>query len=363
MRKPFVSHSNVVLQNSTTVKQTVTRSETSVTGMPACISRSQLSPSCSRRSSVSTPAAKLESPMRPRHSRNSSTCSTPISPPARLHLRNILPLSPEEPAFMPPPPRAPKAWVWQCHQCLTVYPLGCTRRCLECAHTYCMSNPQSRKGIRSKKHQRRRQSGLCAAMFDYTGWEQWGSWRRKVLGLEAAGRCEPRARDRAFARNKHDCWIDCDSPSQCFQRRYELAVEAMRKQAYFLECDDEESDHTPSPDVPTALAVDAEDVRQADNEAGLKKTAAGEAWWVSRPGPEDVDEEPRVDESFYDVDDEDDGSDTQACPVKQLTVRNLAAQDAVEYSDSDSESDASDWSSLSSESESSLVGARVSANF
>lgn len=79
---------------------------------------------------------------------------------------------------------------------------------------------------RGKK--RRRDSGLCGAEFDYVGWEQWGSWRRKVLGFEAAGRSDPAARDRAFLGRTHDCWIDCDSPSECCHRRFELAAELHR---------------------------------------------------------------------------------------------------------------------------------------
>ncbi|KAI1364804.1 hypothetical protein F5Y08DRAFT_305785 [Xylaria arbuscula] len=205
--------------------------------------------------------------------------SAPLSPPARLHLRNILPASPEEPPIMPPPPRTPRPWVWQCHRCLTVYRLGCTRRCLECGHTYCVSSaaakaasssaaaassssrssssslassgnndtttattnnnnndtnnndnperPRSRSRSRSRSR-RRRDVGLCGAEFDYVGWEQWGFWRRKVLGYEALGRSDLQARDKAFLGKKHDCWIDCDSPSECCHRRHELVIEAVR---------------------------------------------------------------------------------------------------------------------------------------
>lgn len=49
-----------------------------------------------------------------------------------------------------------------------------------------------------------------------------------MLGYEALGRCDPKARDKAFMRKKHDCWVDCDSPSECCHRRYELAAEAIR---------------------------------------------------------------------------------------------------------------------------------------
>ncbi|KAI1327635.1 hypothetical protein F5Y16DRAFT_371283 [Xylariaceae sp. FL0255] len=189
-------------------------------------------PSSSSAAAVQPPA----SPSRRKSSSStssSSTCATPISPPARLHLRSILPSSPEEPPIMPPPPRTPRAWLWQCHYCRQVYRLACTRRCLECSHTYCVSAepPASQKrevSTNSRRgRKRRRDRGMCAGEFDFTGWEQWGSWRRKVLGYEKLGRCESAARDRAFLGKTHDCMIDCDSPSQCHHRRHEIAAEAL----------------------------------------------------------------------------------------------------------------------------------------
>ncbi|KAI0804881.1 hypothetical protein GGR55DRAFT_304319 [Xylaria sp. FL0064] len=190
-------------------------------------SSSSSSSHCTYSSFPKPPSSKMPANNKPR------SPTTPVSPPPRLHLRNILPASPEEPPIMPPPPRTPRAWVWQCHRCQSVYRLGCTRRCLDCSHTYCISNPHKQEPYApNPKKQRRRQSGgLCGAEFDYVGWEQWGSWRRKVNGHEAAGRCEPEARDKAFLKKRHNCWIDCDSPSECCHHRYELvASEALRIQ-------------------------------------------------------------------------------------------------------------------------------------
>ncbi|KAI1305532.1 hypothetical protein F5Y03DRAFT_395065 [Xylaria venustula] len=156
---------------------------------------------------------------------NRPTPAMPLSPPPPLHLRNILPSSPEEPPSMPLPPRTPGPWVWQCHRCTTVYRLGATRRCLECAHTYCVSRVQQARNAAASKR-KRRHMGLCGAEFDYTGWANWGSWRRKIAGCGG----DPE-RDIRYARRRHNCWLDCDSPSQCSHRRHQLADEARRRRA------------------------------------------------------------------------------------------------------------------------------------
>lgn len=150
----------------------------------------------------------------------------PVTPPARLHLRNLLPTSPEGMPTPPLPPRQPYAWLWQCHSCSTVYRIGCTRRCLVCSHEYCVS-ASPLKATRGKK--RRRASGMCASEFDYSGWADWGAWRRKVLGLEVAGRTGERQREQAFCDQTHNCIIDCDYPSECHHERYRLHTEALER--------------------------------------------------------------------------------------------------------------------------------------
>ncbi|KAI1636219.1 hypothetical protein F4809DRAFT_405293 [Biscogniauxia mediterranea] len=149
-----------------------------------------------------------------------------MSPPARLHLRNVLPSSPNALPTPPPPPRRPYSWLWQCHSCNMVYRLGCTSRCLVCSHSYCVSaNPPSTTG-RGKK--RRRSPGMCVSEFDYQGWAEWGAWRRKVLGIEAMGPTGAKKRERAFVTKTHNCWTDCDYPSECHHERYRIATEAVQ---------------------------------------------------------------------------------------------------------------------------------------
>ncbi|RYP80951.1 hypothetical protein DL769_002229 [Monosporascus sp. CRB-8-3] len=162
-------------------------------------------------------------------SASSSKASTPhpMTPPARLHLRSILPTSPDCLPTPPPPPPNPRPWIWQCHGCLTIWRLASTRRCLVCSHEYCTTTTRPTGRGRGKK--RRRGNGdYCRAEFDYQGWEEWGAWRRKVLGREAA----QRSRDRAFLDREHDCWLDCDYPSQCHHERARLATVVAAESSY-----------------------------------------------------------------------------------------------------------------------------------
>ncbi|KAI0450377.1 hypothetical protein F5B21DRAFT_508219 [Xylaria acuta] len=340
-------------------------------------------------------------PQPPTSTPRRTSATSPVSPPARLHLRNILPASPEEAPIMPPPPRTPRAWVWQCHQCHSVYRLGCTRRCLDCSHTYCVGSSkqqqQSSNNNRGKKRRRQQQqAALCGAEFDYVGWEQWGSWKRKVLGYESAGRCDTPARDRAFLAKRHNCWIDCDSPSECGHRRYELAAEMLRNRMFVPDEPEVEvvveaqppaivadaSPRNPDDDIPltealvmggaAAAAVDGEgqdeegpqksplqssflldddeDDEDEEDDEKEKKTREErekveqekeEKWWAARSSTEQ-DWATSADEIDDDDGDDDDGG------VKMLTVRNLTANDVTEDSDSGSESGESRWSSVSS---------------
>ncbi|KAI0876505.1 hypothetical protein GGS24DRAFT_220906 [Hypoxylon argillaceum] len=334
----------------------------------------------------------------------SSTSPTPMSPPARLHLRNILPASPDEPPIMPPPPREPRAWVWQCHRCLNVYRLGCTRRCLDCSHEYCVSGPKTSVSSSSRgKKRRRAAAGLCGAEFDYVGWEQWGSWRRKVLGYEAAGRCDPVERDRAFLRRRHDCWIDCDSPSECCHRRFELAAELLRARKFLAEAQEQEQNQnqppviigspplSPDDDIPPNEALAPEEggakdegasgseTREEekalkspksplgqssflwddddDDETDVGKTKEEEEeeeiWWAAMSSPTDDNEERKKNSS---EDAHDWATDVYDKVSSGSPDKHLTEDDSADDSDSDSESVRSGWSSTSSTSDNSSVG-------
>lgn len=215
-----------------------------------------------------------------------------------------------------------------------------------------------------------------------------------MLGLEARGRCDPKARDRAFLKKRHNCWIDCDSPSECNHKRYELAAEALRKQ--YLQ--DEPS--PPLAMMATASAsLDDDMLGEAvaqnkgtgereteevspksppgessflwdDDESDTQKTREEEEleeeekkWWAARTALDSTDTHTGG-QSFSDfgrqdwgTDDngDDDDDDDSGNNGRRLSVRNLSDNDVIDNSDSDSESDNGSWSSCSMESDDTSV--------
>jgi hypothetical protein len=130
-----------------------------------------------------------------------SPSSTSLSPfdPAKLFASQNAPLKPTTALptkkTLPPPPSDPLAWVWQCHLCRSRWPLGVTRRCLIDGHFYCSGDTQP-----NVKRKKRGQS--CSSEFDYVGWKDWGTWRRRALKTMSNPRI-PAGCER------------CEYPSQC----------------------------------------------------------------------------------------------------------------------------------------------------
>ncbi|KAI0007514.1 hypothetical protein F4779DRAFT_500247 [Xylariaceae sp. FL0662B] len=195
------------------------------------------------------------------HPPPSTPVLAPLTPPARLHLRNILPTSPDALPTPPPPPRQPYPWLWQCHACQTVYRLACTRRCLLCSHEYCVSaRPPPSTSKRGRKRRRAAPRGMCASEFDYAGWAEWGAWRRKVLGLQGE---DQGRRDQAFVDRVHSCAQDCDYPSECHHERYRLASEARQRDRMLETLVEEESEPEPEPVSPTFVPSGAAQRRRS----------------------------------------------------------------------------------------------------
>ncbi|KAI1269777.1 hypothetical protein F5Y18DRAFT_109701 [Xylariaceae sp. FL1019] len=285
--------------------------------MPSRISLPKLSLFSAR----NTPAA-IFTPSSPT---KKSCISPPLTPPARLHLRNILPASPLEPFIMPPPPRTPGPWLWQCHHCRTIYRLGCTRRCLQCSHTFCVGQANKPNNLNPGK-KRRRDREMCPAEFDFPGWEQWGSWRRKVLGRSIS----EEARDRAFVKRTHNCERDCDFPNHCIERRMEIA----RQERMAIETIVEEEEENEMPvlsgddelrlNVPRAVDEDTEAPTSPGSESSFywdeiepkkKRRVEDKVWWVEEEGEEREE------------------------PMSRLRVRNLTEGDVLGDSESESESE------------------------
>ncbi|PQE09823.1 hypothetical protein CJF30_00010292 [Rutstroemia sp. NJR-2017a BBW] len=153
---------------------------------------------------------------------------SPLIPPARLHLRTLLPSPPISPRLAKPPPPIPYPWIWRCHICHSVYQLGVTRRCLEDGHYFCSlptpsTTPLSPSPVTPtspsssthpsrtppKKKRRRKPPRGCRAEFDYSGWETYNLWRRETSLLTSQPPRTPRLK------TTKDCYRDCDFPSEC----------------------------------------------------------------------------------------------------------------------------------------------------
>ena len=170
---------------------------------------------------------------------------TPLQPPARLHLRPMIPSSPLSPSFITRAPDTPYPWIWRCHVCNSVYSLGVTRRCLEDGHFFCSlpfqitpSTPsdslkneplsaeelaQKSKEERRKRKQKPRQA--CRSEFDYAGWNKYNIWRREICIIQAE---KNRTSDIEGDPYLPNCWMECDFPSECHNTRLER-LRAMRK--------------------------------------------------------------------------------------------------------------------------------------
>ncbi|KAI4192665.1 MAG: hypothetical protein LQ346_004208 [Caloplaca aetnensis] len=160
-------------------------------------------------------------PVQPSHLRHSYTPRSPASPlesiAKRIRCTKTTGSSDDSSdsdssseSFSSSPPPSPYKWMWYCHQCRTGYELGVTRRCLIDDHQLCYGQPVKK---RSKKGRKKQQA--CQSEFDYTGWQNWGAWKR--LGTESEG-------NESVQRN---CSAQCDWPSQCrWARKEEQSVES-----------------------------------------------------------------------------------------------------------------------------------------
>lgn len=147
---------------------------------------------------------------------NDASPVTPSSQPSPGSLGISTTVSPVSPRLsvvkLPSPPNKPLAWVWQCHQCRCRYPLAVTRRCLNDGHYYCSGESQSTTATATKNLKRRKKATSCTSEFDYIGWAQWGTYRRKCVALRAY------ANEGFKAEVKLKGCLGCSFPSQC---RYE----------------------------------------------------------------------------------------------------------------------------------------------
>jgi len=125
-------------------------------------------PPNSASTSSESPGSAIETPIPPKSSKR--TVDLPLSPVSL----------PDRTSPIVKPPPTPRPWLWQCHRCYAEYRVACTRRCLECGHEFCTA-----ASVKSSNR------GPCRSLFDFAGWEAWGSFRRTVQVVQPAGASHP----------------------------------------------------------------------------------------------------------------------------------------------------------------------------
>ncbi|KAK0614857.1 hypothetical protein B0T17DRAFT_498275, partial [Bombardia bombarda] len=178
---------------------------------------------------------------------------------------------------IPPPVIEPFPWTWRCHKCWNIYRLSCTRRCLECSHVFCSgASKESDKFLGGGSSRRRLKKVTCMTEFDFYGWAVRGAYRRTAALNDGNqnGDDGPRKRQRRdstekkdetlirdelstwvlvegiydemgdpeamdwlsvseeetarvarrkqglYLSNQYNCWLHCDSPSECLHSAY-----------------------------------------------------------------------------------------------------------------------------------------------
>lgn len=151
-----------------------------------------------------TPSSPPSSPPRPAYTSGSSLSASPTLPSTGAYGIQL-----------PPHPETPREWIWRCHLCKARYNLATTRRCLTDGHYYCYGKGAG-KNIKPKLRGK-----PCPSVFDYSGWEDWNDWRKRVQQIrflwdEDEGPPAPPT--------ERNCVENCYFPSAC---RYLETVQDM----------------------------------------------------------------------------------------------------------------------------------------
>ncbi|KAI4172175.1 MAG: hypothetical protein LQ343_003735 [Gyalolechia ehrenbergii] len=177
------------------------------------------------------------------------------------------------------PPSSPYKWMWYCHQCRTGYELGVTRRCLIDDHQLCYGQSIKKRSKKGSKKNR-----ACQSEFDYTGWQNYGAWKRTQNGQDSQEEVQ----------TERNCAAFCDWPSQC---RW------TRKQKQPVQTNCQEAVQAVAPHTQEECAATANEVttqKSSDSPITIIRTAAPRlsSQWTSLLAP--IEEEPASDsiESF-----------------------------------------------------------------
>ncbi len=219
------------------------------------ISTSPTSPPLVPPAPLDAPLSVTSASLSPISPRSSSPPSQTLTPPPRLHFRNLLPSLPITRLQWTLAPQMPHPWAWRCHICKSYYRLSVTRRCLKDGHFFCsvFESPQSsvlsdivkdeaqsddiqdedcsransdklrkpREEIIKELHARRKHTSRektnnrrkiyigCCAEFDYTGWDAYNKWRREVRSFNIYSVARPRTWiQTSGCLTENENWID-----------------------------------------------------------------------------------------------------------------------------------------------------------
>ncbi|KAH7080733.1 hypothetical protein FB567DRAFT_500734 [Paraphoma chrysanthemicola] len=149
---------------------------------------------------------------------------TPLTPAPKYHRADTTPYLQHEnfESQTHDAPSSPLAWTWQCHQCSRSYSLSATRRCLDDGHAFCSGTTVLKSARIGKAARRSKRHRACKSEFDYSGWKDWGRWKRARTGLGvrsqstvSANEYADREKDAGSGKKLRNCWLTCDYPSEC----------------------------------------------------------------------------------------------------------------------------------------------------
>ncbi|KAH7081893.1 hypothetical protein BKA63DRAFT_463449 [Paraphoma chrysanthemicola] len=148
---------------------------------------------------------------------------TPLTPASKPHSHYKLHTTPQSQHTNPDnqnhdAPSSPLAWTWQCHQCSRSYSLSATRRCLDDGHAFCSGTTVLKSARIGKAARRSKRHRACKSEFDYSGWKDWGRWKRARthgwLSRHDVGIIRGNSIGQSGKKGKN-CWLTCDYPSEC----------------------------------------------------------------------------------------------------------------------------------------------------
>ncbi|KAL9023021.1 MAG: hypothetical protein Q9196_007425 [Gyalolechia fulgens] len=231
-------------------------------------------------------------PTQPSHLRHAFTPRSPVSPLESVAKRicftkntsysnNLSDCASSTTSRTSNPPSSPYKWMWYCHQCRTGYELGVTRRCLIDDHQLCYGQPMKKRPKKGSKKNR-----ACQSEFDYTGWQNYGAWKRAQNGQDPQEEVQP----------ERNCVALCDWPSQCrWARKQKLSVQESCHEAV-----PEVTPHAQEECVATANEVATQTQKSSDSPISIIRTAAQRlsSQWTSLLAPIEEERGPDSVEDF-----------------------------------------------------------------